>query len=60
MVFYSCVQGMKQSVPPTFMLYLRLSYALQGTFRLKKMIFHEIFQVDSLIYENFSLHTYKT
>ena len=57
---------MKQSVPPTFLLYLRLPYALQGTFCLKKMIFHEIFQVgacpklkDFSLYERYSIYMYK-
>ena len=48
------------SVPSTFMRYLRLPTALQGTLFWKKMIFHEIFQVgacpnlkDSFLYEFF-------
>ena len=66
LVFYSCVQGLKQSVPPNLLLYLRLPYAVQGTFCVKKMIFHEIFQVgacpnlkDSSLYESYSIHMYK-
>ena len=58
---------MKRSVSLIVLRYLRLSYALNGIFLWKKMIFHEIFQVgacpnlkDSLIYENLSIHMYKT
>ena len=65
-VFYPYVQGMKHSVSLIVLRYLRLSYALNGIFLWKKMIFHEIFQVspcpnlkDSSLYERFSIHMYK-
>ena len=65
--FYSFVQDIESSVSSTFMRYLRLPRALQGTLFWKKMIFHEIFQVgacpnlkDSFSYEIFSIHLYKT
>ena len=64
--FYSFVQDIESSVSSTFMRYLRLPTALQGTLFWKKMIFHEIFQVgacpnlkDSLLYDRFSIHMYK-
>ena len=64
--FYPNVQGMKHSVSLIVLRYLRLPYALYGTFVWKKMIFHEIFQVgpcpnlkDSSLYERFSIHMYK-
>ena len=57
---------MKRSVSLIVLRYLRLSYALNGIFLWKKMIFHEIFQVgpgpnlkDSSLYERFSIHMYK-
>ena len=66
-VFYPHVQGMKHSVFSTFFLCLRLPYAQEGTFFGKRWIFNGIFQVgacpnlkDSLIYENLSIHMYKT
>ena len=66
-LFYSFVQDIQSSVSSTFMRYLRLPTALQGTLFWKKMIFHEIFQVgacpnlkDSFLYEIFSIHLYKT
>ena len=65
-VFYPYVQDMKHSVSLIVLRYLRLPYALYGTFVWKKMIFHEIFQVgpcpnlkDSSLYERFSIHMYK-
>ena len=66
--FYSYVQGKKHLVSSTISVYLRLSYALYGTFFFlkKKMIFHELFQVcaclnlkNSLLYDRFSIHMYK-
>ena len=64
--FYSFVQDIESSVSSTFMRYLRLPTALQGTLFWKKMIFHQIFQVgacpnlkDSLLYERYSIHMYK-
>ena len=57
---------MKRSVSLIVLRYLRLSYALNGIFLWKKMIFHEIFKVgpcpnlkDSSLYERFSIHMYK-
>ena len=51
---------MKQSVPPTFLLYLRLPYALQGTFCLKKMIFGACPKLkDFSLYERYSIYMYK-
>ena len=54
------VQGMKHSVSSTFLRYLRLPNALQGTSFCKAMIFHEIFQdgacpnlKDSSLYDRF-------
>ena len=65
--FYSFVQDIESSVSSTFMRYLRLPTALQGTLFWKKMIFHEIFQVaacpnlkDSFLYKYFSIHLNKT
>ena len=64
--FFSYVQEIESSVSATFLRYLRLPNALQGTIFWKKMIFHEIFQVgacpnlkNSLIYDRFSIHMYK-
>ena len=63
--FYSCAQGMKQSVPPITLLYLRLPKFYKVHF-FRKMIFHELFQVgacpnlkDSSVYEMYSIHMYK-
>ena len=51
---------MKQSVPPTFLLYLRLPYALQGTFCLKKMILGACPKLkDFSLYERYSIYMYK-
>ena len=65
-VFYPYVQVRKHSVSATIFLYLRVSYALYGTFFWKKMIFQEIFQFgarpnlnDSLLNDRFSIHMYK-
>ena len=41
---YSYVQDIESSVPSTFLRYLRLPKALQGTLFWKKMILYEIFQ----------------
>ena len=65
-VFYPYVQGMKHSVSLIVLRYLRLSYALNGIFLWKKMIFHEILQdgacpnlKDSSLYDRFSIHIYQ-
>ena len=57
---------MKHSVSSTFLRYLRLPNALQGTSFCKAMIFHEIFQdgacpnlKDSSLYDRFSIHIYQ-
>ena len=57
---------MKHSVSSTFLRYLRLPNALQGTSFYKAMIFNEIFQdgacpnfKDSSLYDRFSIHIYQ-
>ena len=63
----SIYENIDCSVSSTFMRYLRLPNALQGTLFWKKMIFHELFQVGAcpnlkeyFLYEIFSIHLYKT
>ena len=63
---YSYVQDIESSVPSTFLRYLRLPTALQGTLFWKKIFFHDIFQAgacpnlkDSSLYDRFSIHMYK-
>ena len=59
-------QNIESSVSSTFMRYLRLPKALQGTLFWKNMIFHELFQVgacpnlkDSLLFDRISILMYK-
>ena len=62
----SIYENIESSVSSTFMRYLRLPTALQGTLFWKKMIFHELFQVgacpnlkDSLLFDRISILMYK-
>ena len=66
--FYSYVQGKKHLVFSTIFVYLRLSYALYGTFfsEKKRWFFMNYFKFvhaptwqNSLLYDRFSIHMYK-